>query len=79
VGGADAAGAAQAPPAPVDLNRATAAELERLPGIGPALAKRITAHRDSVGVFESVDELERVKGVGPALLAKLRPHVTTGG
>jgi competence ComEA-like helix-hairpin-helix protein len=79
VGGGDAAGTAQESPAPLDLNRATAAELERLPGVGPALAKRITAHRDSVGVFESVDELERVKGIGPALLARLRPHVRTGG
>ena len=57
---------------------ATAAELERLPGVGPALARRIIAHRDSVGAFDSVDQLDRVRGIGPALLAKLRPLVKTG-
>src|SRR5690606_8007739 len=64
---------------PVDINRATAAELERLPGVGAALARRIIAHRDSAGAFDSVDQLDRVRGIGPALLAKLRPLVTTGG
>lgn len=65
--------------APLDVNRATAEELERLPGIGPALARRIIAHRDSVGPFGSVDQLQRVKGIGPALVARLRPLVKTGG
>lgn len=66
-----------APPgAPLDLNRATAAELERLPGVGPALAARIIAYRDSAGRFRSVDELDRVRGIGPALLERLRPHVS---
>lgn len=63
----------------VDVNRATASELERLPGVGPALAARIIAHRDSAGAFDSVDQLDRVRGIGPALLAKLRPLVKTGG
>ncbi|HEY8471002.1 MAG TPA: helix-hairpin-helix domain-containing protein [Longimicrobiales bacterium] len=69
------AGAAPGPPAPLDLNRATAAELERLPGIGPALAARIVAHRDSAGQFGEVDELLQVRGIGPALLARLKPHI----
>ena len=61
--------------APLDLNRATAAELETLSGIGPALAARIVAYRDSVGGFASVEELGRVRGIGPATLERLRPRV----
>ncbi len=61
---------------PLDLNRASAAELERLPGIGPALAARIIAYRDSVGRFRAVDDLDRVRGIGPALLERLRPNVS---
>jgi competence ComEA-like helix-hairpin-helix protein len=60
---------------PVDLNRATAAELERVPGIGPALAARIVARRDSLGGFRSLAELERIRGIGPATLKKLIPHL----
>lgn len=58
---------------PLDLNAATAAELEGLPGVGPALAARIVAWRDSVGRFRRVEELDSVKGVGPALLERLKP------
>lgn len=58
---------------PLDINRASAGELERLPGIGPALAARIVAWRDSAGRFESVDQLDAVKGIGPAMLARLKP------
>jgi comEA protein len=65
--------------AQLDINRATVAELERLPGVGPALARRIIAYRDSVGSFGSVDQLTRVKGIGPALVARLGPLVKTGG
>lgn len=64
------------PTARVDLNRATAAELEALPGIGPVLAERIVAHRDEHGAFASVDALQAVRGVGPSLLAELRDLVT---
>ena len=62
----------------VNLNRATAAELASLPGIGPAKAAAIIAHRESTGAFTTVESLEAVRGVGPALVAKLRPHVTLG-
>jgi competence protein ComEA len=58
--------------APVDLNTCSAAQLDTLPGIGPALAKRIIAARP----FASVDDLDRVSGLGPAALARLRPLVT---
>jgi competence protein ComEA len=63
------------PPTPVDLNRASAAELTRLPGIGPVLAARIVAARDAQGPFASVDDLRRVSGVGPSKLAAFREHV----
>jgi competence protein ComEA len=56
----------------VNLNRATAAELESLPGIGPALAQRILRDRAARGNFRSVQELDRVSGIGPAKLAHLR-------
>lgn len=59
----------------LDLNRASASQLETLPGIGPALARRIVVYRDSAGGFGGVDELVRVRGIGPALLEKLRPYV----
>jgi competence protein ComEA len=59
----------------VDLNTATAAELELLPGIGPALASRIIEHRRANGPFKSVDQLDDVKGIGPRTLERLRPLV----
>ena len=64
---------------PVDLNSAPAASIEALPGIGPALATRITAHRDSVGGFSGMTDFCDVRGVGPALAQRLRPLVTFGG
>ena len=63
-------------PPPVDLNRATAEELTRLPGIGPVLAARIVAARETKGSFESVEDLRRVAGVGAAKLAAFRDRVT---
>jgi competence protein ComEA len=56
---------------PLDLNRASAAELELLPAIGPALAARIVADRLKFGPFRAVDELTRVRGVGPRTVARL--------
>ncbi|MCS6937952.1 MAG: ComEA family DNA-binding protein [Roseiflexaceae bacterium] len=60
----------------LDLNRATAAELDALPGIGKVLANRIVEWREREGPFQSVDDLGKVEGIGPALLAKLAPLVT---
>jgi competence ComEA-like helix-hairpin-helix protein len=56
----------------VNLNTATAAELELLPGIGPALAARIVEHRTANGAFKSVEQLDDVKGIGPRTLERLR-------
>jgi competence protein ComEA len=70
-----AAGGAAAT-APVSLSTATAAQLETLPRIGPALAARIIAYRDAHGGFRSVDDLGQVGGIGPKTLAGLRDMVT---
>lgn len=59
-----AGGGAPAPAAKLNLNQATAAEYETLPGIGPVLASRIVQHRDSVGGFKEVGELRDVPGIG---------------
>lgn len=63
-------------PLTVDLNRATAEELDKLPGIGPAVAARIVARRDSVRRFQKIEDLDPIRGIGPALIEKLRPMVT---
>lgn len=67
---------APAPLGPVDVDLATLEELDRLPGIGPALAARIVEDRGRNGPFGSLAGLDRVKGIGPALAERLRPHVT---
>jgi competence protein ComEA len=61
------------PLTPIDLNRASRAELRQLPGVGPALADRIEAHRKERGGFASVEELDQVPGIGAGRLARLRP------
>jgi competence protein ComEA len=66
-----AAASAPEPPTPIDLDTASASDIEKLPGIGPALAKRIVADRDAHGTFGCLAALDRVKGVGPALLARI--------
>ena len=61
--------------ATVQLNRATAAELESLPHIGPYMARQIVAFRERHGPFAAVDSLIQVPGIGPATLAKVRDRV----
>jgi competence protein ComEA len=62
---------------PVDINRATASELDALPGVGPATAAAIVTERERNGPFVGVDDLDRVPGIGPAKLAAIRDLVTT--
>ncbi len=56
---------------PVDLNSATAEQLETLPGIGPVIAERIVADREAQGPYSSVEDLTRVSGIGDSLVSKL--------
>jgi competence protein ComEA len=63
----------------VNVNTASAAELEMLPGIGASRAKALIEAREAKGGFKSLDDLLAVKGIGEASLAKLRPHLTLEG
>lgn len=81
----DTAPAAAAPKPPeaggtrrLDINKATAAELELLPGIGPEAAKHIIEYRRANGPFKSLDDLDKVKGIGPKTIEKLRPLAQAG-
>ncbi|WP_391571157.1 ComEA family DNA-binding protein [Cohnella sp.] len=58
-------------PGTLDLNRATEADLDALPGIGPSKAKAILAHRDKIGGFRRVEQLLDVKGIGPKVFEHL--------
>jgi competence protein ComEA len=62
--------------APLNLNTATVAQLETLPGIGGATAKRIIEHRQKNGGFKKVEELMNIKGIGEKSFLKLKPLVT---
>lgn|SRR5512132_1144411 len=64
------------PAGPVDVDVASAKEIEGLRHVGPTLAKRIVADRDSLGPFGSMEGLRRVKGIGPSMVAKLDSSVT---
>lgn len=60
----------------INVNTASAAELDLLPGIGAVYAERIVAERQANGVFTSVRDLQRVRGIGPKTAAKLEPLVS---
>lgn len=59
----------------INVNTASSAELELLPGIGAAMAERIIEERTLRGRFQRVEDLARVRGIGPKTLGRLRPHV----
>lgn len=65
-------------PGKLDLNRATAEELQHLPGIGPVLAQRVVEQRTTHGPFHTVDDLRDVKGIGKKRMDQLRPLVMVG-
>ena len=59
----------------LSINRASAKELEKLPGIGPVLASRIIEYRKSNGNFQSIDDLRKVQGIGASTLEKFRSKI----
>ena len=61
---------------PININTATAEQLDQLPDIGPVLAQRIIAYRDAFGPFSSVEDLLYVNGIGEKTLAKIREYIT---
>ena len=63
---------------PVNLNTATALELQEVPGIGPSTADKILKMRKSYGAFKSVDDLRAIKGIGPKRMEKMRKYITVG-
>jgi competence protein ComEA len=69
---------ADAPPAVVDLNKATEADLTNLPGIGPSKARAILELRTRLKGFSRVEDLLRVKGIGRKTFQKLRPMIRVG-
>jgi competence protein ComEA len=73
---AEASDAARA--AAVNLNTATAAQLESLPGVGAKTAQRILEYRQKSGGFKKIEELMNVKGIGEKSFLKLKPHITVG-
>jgi competence protein ComEA len=63
---------------PLNVNTASQAELESLPGVGPVTAQNIIAYRQAHGPFQALEDLDRVPGIGPVTLEKLAPWVTVG-
>jgi competence protein ComEA len=74
--GSGSAASAGASHGPIELNSATAAQLDTLPGIGPATATKIIADREANGPFTSIEDLGRVAGIGPKKLEELKELVS---
>ena len=75
LGGVLAFGEKKPPAQPINLNTASAAELQQLPGIGPSIARAIVRHRTRNGPFRRLEELLIVRGMSRAKLRRLRPHL----
>jgi comEA protein len=65
----------QPPAEPIDLNAATAQELQELPGVGPQMAKAIVDFRKKSGPFRRIEDLLAIKGITKQRLEKIRPYV----
>jgi competence protein ComEA len=63
----------------VNINTASSAQLEALPGIGPSMAQRIVSHREKNGPFKKLEDLMNIQGIGEKSFLKLRPLLTVGG
>ena len=70
--------AAQPQKAVIDINKATANDLQKLPGIGPSLAKQIVAYREKHGPFRRVEDLMAIRGIGFEKWKQIRPYVRVG-
>ncbi|MHB8655304.1 MAG: ComEA family DNA-binding protein [Terriglobia bacterium] len=68
----------KAPTVSIDINRASKADFEKLPGIGPELAHRIVAYRTKHGPFHRVEDLLIIRGIGPKKWKALRPYLRVG-
>lgn len=60
----------------VNINTASATELQKLPGVGPSTAQKFIEYRTQIGRFASVEQVQDIKGIGPKKFAKLRPFIT---
>lgn len=74
-GGAQAGAAKSLPEGMVNINTADEKELDKLPGIGPAMAKRIVEYRMENGAFQAPEEIKRVKGIGDAKYEKMKDKI----
>ena len=70
--------AAKPPAMAIDINKATVNDLQKLPGIGPGLAKQIVAYREKNGPFRRVEDLMVIKGIGFKKWKRIRPLVRVG-
>ena len=71
--------AAAKPAVQVNLNTATVADLQELPGVGAKVAARIVEYRQKQGPFKRIEELMNIQGIGEKSFLKLRPQITVGG
>lgn len=61
----------------INLNQATAAQLELLPYVGPELSRRIVEYRRANGAFQQIEDIMKVRGIGPKTFQRIKDHITT--